>query len=194
MCARCVRVCGHGRAFPAHTRPCCAAWLELAAHSGRRAGGLQGASQQPDRKRGCVCAHGRARVRPPPTLARPGDGFKIAMRGLDGGRLSIASCSVGAAWACLEAAVGHVKTRKQFGKTLGEQQVRARARARPPRSPSRAHPVPSRCSSSWRTWRRACTPRASRCAARPRCWTTSRRWRASTQPWRSGSRRTCASR
>ena len=40
------------------------------------------------------------------------------MKGLDGGRLSIASCSIGAAHASLDATVDYVKERKQFGKPL----------------------------------------------------------------------------
>ncbi|KAL3883774.1 hypothetical protein ACJMK2_030006 [Sinanodonta woodiana] len=47
-----------------------------------------------------------------------GDGFKIAMRGLNGGRVNIASCSLGAAQSSLELARDHVKVRKQFGKHL----------------------------------------------------------------------------
>jgi len=49
-----------------------------------------------------------------------GQGFKIAMQGLDGGRLNIASCSVGAARACLEATVEHLNVRKQFGRELAQ--------------------------------------------------------------------------
>jgi len=52
-----------------------------------------------------------------------GDGFKIAMAGLDGGRINIGACSLGAATACLEAARDHVVTRKQFGKALAEFQA-----------------------------------------------------------------------
>lgn len=47
-----------------------------------------------------------------------GDGFKIAMRGLNGGRINIASCSLGAAQSSIELARDHLKVRKQFGKTL----------------------------------------------------------------------------
>lgn len=47
-----------------------------------------------------------------------GDGFKFAMRGLNGGRINIASCSLGAAQASLEQALDHVKIRKQFGAPL----------------------------------------------------------------------------
>ncbi|XP_022293895.2 isobutyryl-CoA dehydrogenase, mitochondrial-like [Crassostrea virginica] len=47
-----------------------------------------------------------------------GDGFKIAMRGLNGGRINIASCSLGAAQSSIELTRDHLKVRKQFGKTL----------------------------------------------------------------------------
>lgn len=53
-------------------------------------------------------------------LGVEGGGFNIAMRGLNGGRLSIASCSLGAAQAALEAAAEHIGTRKQFGKPLSD--------------------------------------------------------------------------
>ncbi|KAL7630697.1 UNVERIFIED_CONTAM: hypothetical protein RMT77_016814 [Armadillidium vulgare] len=56
-------------------------------------------------------------------IGREGDGFKIAMRGLYGGRINIASCSLGGAQASLEAAINHVKVRKQFGKPLSEFQT-----------------------------------------------------------------------
>lgn len=42
-------------------------------------------------------------------LAQEGEGFKIAMAGLDGGRLNIGSCSLGAAQACFEIALDYVK-------------------------------------------------------------------------------------
>lgn len=51
-------------------------------------------------------------------LGAEGDGFKYAMKGLDGGRLSIAACSVGGAAACFHAARAHVQVRRQFGKPL----------------------------------------------------------------------------
>jgi len=51
-------------------------------------------------------------------LAAEGDGFKIAMQGLDGGRVNIAACSLGGAASCLEAARQHLKTRRQFGRAL----------------------------------------------------------------------------
>jgi len=51
-------------------------------------------------------------------LGQEGDGFKFAMKGLDGGRISIATCSLGAAARCLDLATAHVKDRKQFGVPL----------------------------------------------------------------------------
>lgn len=51
-------------------------------------------------------------------LGSEGQGFTIAMKGLNGGRINIASCSLGAAQASIEAAVDHVKVRKQFSKPL----------------------------------------------------------------------------
>ncbi|MQP66630.1 acyl-CoA dehydrogenase [Niveispirillum sp. SYP-B3756] len=56
-------------------------------------------------------------------LGAEGDGFKIAMKGLDGGRLNIASCSLGGARACLDAAKAHMDLRQQFGKKLNEFQA-----------------------------------------------------------------------
>jgi len=56
-------------------------------------------------------------------LGAEGDGFKIAMKGLDGGRLNIASCSLGGARACLDAAKAHMEVRQQFGKKLNEFQA-----------------------------------------------------------------------
>ncbi|VTQ12846.1 acyl-CoA dehydrogenase [Pseudomonas aeruginosa] len=47
-----------------------------------------------------------------------GQGFVYAMKGLDGGRLNIASCSLGAAQAALEQSMRYVEEREQFGKPL----------------------------------------------------------------------------
>ena len=55
-------------------------------------------------------------------LGREGAGFKIAMKGLDGGRINIGACSVGGAAAALQAARDHVLIRKQFGVPLAAQQ------------------------------------------------------------------------
>ena len=49
-----------------------------------------------------------------------GQGFKIAMMGLDGGRLNIASCSLGGAQFALDTAKAYVDTRKQFGRAIRE--------------------------------------------------------------------------
>lgn len=56
-------------------------------------------------------------------IGEEGDGFKIAMQGLDGGRINIGACSVGGARACLELAREHTKTRKQFGQVLADFQA-----------------------------------------------------------------------
>jgi len=53
-------------------------------------------------------------------LGAEGEGFKIAMSGLDGGRLNIGACSLGGAQRCLDEAVGYTKDRKQFGKAIAE--------------------------------------------------------------------------
>jgi alkylation response protein AidB-like acyl-CoA dehydrogenase len=64
-----------------------------------------------------------ARVPVANRLGAEGDGFKIAMMGLDGGRLNIGACSLGGARACLEAARAHLKERRQFGRALAEFQA-----------------------------------------------------------------------
>ena len=51
-------------------------------------------------------------------LGKEGEGFKIAMRGLDGGRINIATCSIGAAQACINHTQSYMQERKQFGKPL----------------------------------------------------------------------------
>ncbi|CAL1280914.1 unnamed protein product [Larinioides sclopetarius] len=53
-------------------------------------------------------------------LGAEGQGFSIAMNGLNGGRVNIASCSLGAAQASIEIACEYTKVRKQFGKPLSE--------------------------------------------------------------------------
>jgi alkylation response protein AidB-like acyl-CoA dehydrogenase len=64
-----------------------------------------------------------ARVPVANRVGAEGDGFTIAMKGLDGGRVNIAACSLGAARASLEAARAHMTVRKQFGRTLAEFQA-----------------------------------------------------------------------
>ncbi|QDO85056.1 acyl-CoA dehydrogenase [Shewanella psychropiezotolerans] len=51
-------------------------------------------------------------------LGEEGQGFTFAMKGLDGGRINIATCSVGTAQAALERATQYMKERKQFGKPI----------------------------------------------------------------------------
>ncbi len=64
-----------------------------------------------------------ARVPVANRIGQEGDGFKIAMAGLDGGRINIAACSIGAARASIEVARDHLLTRKQFGRALAEFQA-----------------------------------------------------------------------
>jgi alkylation response protein AidB-like acyl-CoA dehydrogenase len=56
-------------------------------------------------------------------LAEEGTGFKIAMSGLDGGRVNIATCSVGAAQAALSLTQKYMLEREQFGKPLAHFQA-----------------------------------------------------------------------
>jgi alkylation response protein AidB-like acyl-CoA dehydrogenase len=49
-----------------------------------------------------------------------GEGFRIAMAGLDGGRINIASCSLGGAGFALDTAKAYLESRKQFGQALKE--------------------------------------------------------------------------
>ena len=49
-----------------------------------------------------------------------GQGFSIAMSGLDGGRLNIGACSLGGAQRCLDEAIQYVKDRRQFGRSIAE--------------------------------------------------------------------------
>ncbi len=53
-------------------------------------------------------------------LGQEGDGFMIAMASLDGGRIGIASQSVGLGQACLDGAVGYAKERVQFNKPISQ--------------------------------------------------------------------------
>ena len=49
-----------------------------------------------------------------------GEGFRIAMMGLDGGRLNIGACSLGGAQRCLDEAIRYTKERQQFGKAVAD--------------------------------------------------------------------------
>ena len=92
-----------GYARPQFRRPGKEARLALAADRGRAVPGLPRARGQPPR--------------------REGDGFKIAMQGLDGGRLNIAACSIGGARAAMDHARAYMQERRQFGKALAEFQA-----------------------------------------------------------------------
>ena len=56
-------------------------------------------------------------------VGNEGEGFKIAMQGLDGGRVNIAACSLGGARAALEASISYSAERNQFGKSIDQFQV-----------------------------------------------------------------------
>jgi alkylation response protein AidB-like acyl-CoA dehydrogenase len=56
-------------------------------------------------------------------LGAEGSGFKIAMAGLDGGRLNIAACSLGGAQCALDKTLAYMSNRKAFGKRLDEFQA-----------------------------------------------------------------------
>jgi len=49
-----------------------------------------------------------------------GEGFRIAMMGLDGGRLNIGACSLGGAQRCIDEAVAYTRDRKQFGQAIAD--------------------------------------------------------------------------
>jgi isobutyryl-CoA dehydrogenase len=53
-------------------------------------------------------------------VGKEGQGFSIAMKGLNGGRVNIASCSLGAAQASIDACIDYMHQRKQFGKSLDQ--------------------------------------------------------------------------
>ncbi|MBP2280779.1 alkylation response protein AidB-like acyl-CoA dehydrogenase [Psychrobacter sp. PL19] len=55
-------------------------------------------------------------------IGEEGQGFRIAMKGLDGGRINIGICAVGTAQAALETATNYVKERSQFGSPIAELQ------------------------------------------------------------------------
>jgi len=52
-----------------------------------------------------------------------GEGFRIAMMGLDGGRINIGACSVGTARAAIEESLAYAKDRKQFGRPIADFQA-----------------------------------------------------------------------
>jgi alkylation response protein AidB-like acyl-CoA dehydrogenase len=64
-----------------------------------------------------------ARVPASNRLGAEGTGFKIAMAGLDGGRLNIAACSLGGAQSALDKTLAYMSNRKAFGRRLDEFQA-----------------------------------------------------------------------
>ncbi|GAA4562342.1 acyl-CoA dehydrogenase family protein [Planotetraspora kaengkrachanensis] len=58
------------------------------------------------------------RLPPESLIGSPGQGFRIALAALDGGRLGIAACAVGVAQAAFDAASGYARERRQFGSRL----------------------------------------------------------------------------
>ena len=56
-------------------------------------------------------------------VGNEGEGFKIALNALNGGRINIAACSLGGAMACLRLTQAYLHERKQFGRTLSELQA-----------------------------------------------------------------------
>ncbi len=61
-----------------------------------------------------------ARIRPSALLGEIGQGFKVAMSALDHGRLGVAAGALGVGQACLDACVDFARTRRQFGKRIGD--------------------------------------------------------------------------
>jgi alkylation response protein AidB-like acyl-CoA dehydrogenase len=66
----------------------------------------------------CTVNMDQVRVPASAMLGAEGQGFKIAMSGLNGGRINIAACSLGGAQAALDATLGYMRDRKAFGKAL----------------------------------------------------------------------------
>jgi butyryl-CoA dehydrogenase len=56
-------------------------------------------------------------------LGAPGEGFKVAMAALDHGRLGVAAGALGVAQACLDASVDFGRSRRQFGRRIGDFQM-----------------------------------------------------------------------
>jgi alkylation response protein AidB-like acyl-CoA dehydrogenase len=56
-------------------------------------------------------------------VGKEGEGFRIAMAGLDGGRLNIGACSLGGAQRCLDEAISYTRERKQFGQAIADFQA-----------------------------------------------------------------------
>ncbi|MEM1417550.1 MAG: acyl-CoA dehydrogenase [Myxococcota bacterium] len=87
------------------------------------------APQEPDHKLGIHAAHSctiffeNCRIPDAQRLGERGQGFKIAMSTLDGGRIGIAAQALGIARAAFEKAVAYSKERKAFGKPIADKQA-----------------------------------------------------------------------
>jgi alkylation response protein AidB-like acyl-CoA dehydrogenase len=64
-----------------------------------------------------------ARVAADALLGEEGQGFRMAMAGLDGGRLNIAACSIGGAQRALDIALDYVRERRAFGRAVADFQA-----------------------------------------------------------------------
>ncbi len=64
-----------------------------------------------------------ARVPVANRVGEQGEGFRIAMQGLDGGRLNIGACSLGGAAFAMERAIDYVRERRQFGRPIADFQA-----------------------------------------------------------------------
>ncbi|HEY8610839.1 MAG TPA: acyl-CoA dehydrogenase family protein, partial [Roseomonas sp.] len=64
-----------------------------------------------------------ARVSADALLGEEGQGFRMAMAGLDGGRLNIAACSIGGAQRALDIALDYTRERRAFGKAIADFQA-----------------------------------------------------------------------
>lgn len=53
-------------------------------------------------------------------IGAEGEGFRFAMKGLDGGRINIAACSLGGAQACLDASIAYARERSAFGRKIAD--------------------------------------------------------------------------
>jgi alkylation response protein AidB-like acyl-CoA dehydrogenase len=67
-----------------------------------------------------IVAFDKCRVPVENRIGPEGEGFKYAMKGLDGGRLNIAACALGGAQDAFDRAVAYVQERKQFGKRIAD--------------------------------------------------------------------------
>lgn len=71
----------------------------------------------------CGITFDKVRVPAHYLLGEEGQGFTFAMKGLDGGRINIAACSLGGAQAALDQARAYLGEREQFGKPIGHFQA-----------------------------------------------------------------------